>query len=273
MNILRLALLSLAAVIALSLGIHWLVEASRMDETASAPAALLDEKHGLSDEATAALRGNIEAKLAELPDYARFFDRLKLVLPSEYEALIDEFVKRAQTGAAVTNIDVLMSEAVRSLRLSRGMMAAKASAPALAHIFEVQSSVLRALAAKEPRLCVDFLYGGASDAFFSFSSEHRPLVADMAIAGLEAIEDGQTQKIERAPPNDADFELLEKALKSRALNEIEIEALLDGKSPDPPIPDGRMCDVGQIYLETLATLPEPVKLRIYGLAVELMARS
>ena len=73
MNILRLALLSLAAVIALSLGIHWLVEASRMDETASAPAALLDEKHGLSDEATAALRGNIEAKLAEIAGLRAFF--------------------------------------------------------------------------------------------------------------------------------------------------------------------------------------------------------
>ncbi|MGP0060430.1 MAG: hypothetical protein ACLPID_14190 [Beijerinckiaceae bacterium] len=273
MNILRLALLSLAAVIALSLGIHWLVEASRMEEGAPAPATLVDAKHHLTDEATAELRREVEAKLTESPDYARFFDRLKLVLPSEYEALIDEFMKRAQAGAVVTNIDFLMSEAVRSLRLSRGMMAAKASAPALVHIFEVQSSVLHALAAKEPRLCVDFLYGGASDAFFSFSSEHRPLVADMAIAGLEAIEDGQTQKIERPPPNDADFELLENALKIRKLNETEIEALLDGKSPYPPIPDTRMCDVGQIYLETLATLPEPVKLRIYGLAVELMARS
>lgn len=273
MNILRLALLSLAAVIALSLGIHWLVVASRMDEPASNSSSLFKEKRLPDDAATAEIRRKIEAKLFESPDYARFFDRLKLVLPSEYEALIEEFVRREQAGAIVTNVDFLMSEAVRSLRISRGMMAAKAGAPALAHIFEVQSSVLRALAAKEPRLCVDFLYGGASDAFFSFSSEHRPLVADMAVAGLEAIEDGQTQKIERQPPNDADFDLLEKALKSRSLNEIEIEALLDGKNPDPPIPDARMCDVGQIYLETLTTLPEPVKLRIYGLAVELMARS
>jgi hypothetical protein len=273
MNILRLVLLSLAAVIAITLGIHWLWEASRMEQVVATPPPVVDEKRQLADAAAAALRRKIEAKLAESPDYARFFDRLKLVLPSEYEALVDEFAKRAQAGAVVTNLDFLMSEAVRSLRLSRGVMAAKASAPALTHIFDVQSAVLRALAAKEPRLCVDFLYGGASDAFFAFSSEHRPLVADMAIAGLDAIQDGQAKKIERAPPNDADFDLLEQALKSRHLNEIEIEALLDGKTPDPPIPDGRMCDIGQIYLETLDTLPEPVKLRIYGLAVELMARS
>ena len=50
-----------------------------------------------------------------------------------------------------------------------------------------------------------------------------------------------------------------------------MRAILDGKTPDPPIADDRMCTVGQIYLKTLATLPEPERLRIYGLAVELMA--
>lgn len=273
MNILRLALLSLAAVIALTLGTHLILEATRPRTTPAVIAPETAEKSPAGTAKTDALRGKIEAKLSEAPDYARFFARLKEALPSEYDATLDEFVKRAQAGASLQNIDFLMSEAVRSLRLSHGAVAAKADGPALAHIFEVQLAVLRALAGKEPRLCVDFLYGGASEGFFNFSAEHRALVADMAIAGLDAIADGQRKKIDRAPPTDADFDLLEEELKKRGLNQTEIEALLDGKAPDPPIADPRMCAVGQIYLETLATLPEPVRLRIYGLAVELMARS
>jgi hypothetical protein len=284
MNILRLVLLSLAAVIALTLGTRLLLQADLIDvptqpnvfsSSAKAPPTSpgAQEKRSIADEAKATARRAIAAKLTESPDYARFFDRLKLVLPSEYDALLDELVKRAQAGTPMTNVDFIMSEAVRSLRQSRGTLAAKAEAAPITRIFDVQLSVLRALAQQEPKLCVDFLYGGASEAFFSFSAEHRQLVADMAIAGLDAIENGQKAKIERTPPSDTDFDLLEQALKARNLTQAEIEALLDGKTPDPPIADDRMCDIGQIYLETLATLPEPVKLRIYGLAVELMARS
>jgi hypothetical protein len=277
MNILRLVLLSLAAVIALTLGTNLLLQASRTDVAAEPPvpstSARIHEKRSVADEASAMARRTIEAKLAEAPDYARFFDRLKLILPGEYDALISELVKRAQAGAPMTNVDFLMSEAVRSLRVSRGTLAAKADTPSITRIFDVQLSVLRALAEQEPKLCVDFLYGGASEAFFAFSAQHRSLVAEMAIAGLDAIANGEKARIERTPPNDTDFDLLEEALKARNLNEIEIGALLDGKTPDPPIADNRMCEIGQIYLETLANLPEPVKLRIYGLAVELMARS
>jgi hypothetical protein len=274
MNILRLALLSLAAVIAISLGTHLLLQAGRRDEpsTPVTPPAALDKRNP-ADENMAELRRKIEAKLSEAPDYARFYDRLRLDLPGEYDALIDEFAKRAQAGVVMWNADFLMSEAVRALRVSRGVVAAKADGPALTRIFEMQLLVLRALAGKQPRLCVDFLYGGASEGFFAFSADHRSLVADMAIAGLNAIEDGQVKRIDRAPPSDTDFEVLEQALKKRSLTDAEIEALLDGKTADPPISDLRMCEIGQIYLETLATLPEPVRLRIYGLAVELMARS
>jgi hypothetical protein len=274
MNILRLALLSLAAVIAVSLGTHLLFQTGGWDEP-SKPAttsAALDRRNA-TDENIADVRRKIEAKLSEAPDYARFYDRLRLDLPGEYDALIDEFAKRAQAGVVMWNADFLMSEAVRALRVSRGVVAAKADGPALTRIFEMQLLVLRALAGKQPRLCVDFLYGGASEGFFNFSADHRSLVADMALAGLNAIKDGQAKRIDRAPPSETDFDLLEQALKKRGLTDPELEALLDGKAPDPPIPDARMCEIGQIYLETLATLPEPIKLRIYGLAVELMARS
>ena len=52
-----------------------------------------------------------------------------------------------------------------------------------------------------------------------------------------------------------------------------IEALLDGRSPEPAVEDARMCAAGRIYLETLRELPEEIRMRIYALAVELMARS
>ncbi|HUZ91669.1 MAG TPA: hypothetical protein VMU78_07200, partial [Methylocella sp.] len=93
------------------------------------------------------------------------------------------------------------------------------------------------------------------------------------IAGLDAMHEGEVKRVERPAPTDTDFDALEKALRERGLETAEVEALLDGKASDPPIADTKMCRAGQIYLETLATMPEPVRLRIYGFAVELMAKS
>jgi hypothetical protein len=271
MDILRLALLSLAALIAIVLGISFLFEANAPTE-ANAPNLAVASL--APDESLRETRQKIEAQIAaEAPDYARFFDRLRNVLPTEYDAILDKFAKRSLDGADMSNVDSLLSEAVREVRLSNGILAAKADSAALSHIFDIQLQMMQALAARDPRLCVDFLYGGASQAFFEFSAQNRRLVSGMAIAGLEAISSGRANKIERQPPNDADFNELESALKAQGLNQAEIAAILDGKTPDPPIADERMCAVGQTYLKTLAALPEPVRLRIYGLAVELMARS
>ena len=166
-----------------------------------------------------------------------------------------------------------MAEAARSLRLSRGILAVKAGRQALEHIFELHFAMLQALAAKNPRLCVNFLHGGESPGFFEFSAQNRGLVAAMAIAGIDAIHDGEIKRIERPAPTGTDFDALEKALRAKGLDTPEIEALLDGKAGDPPIGDAKMCRAGQVYLETLAAMPESTRLRIYGLAVELMARS
>ncbi len=276
MDILRLALLSLAAGIAIILGASLLFEAdfTHKENRPQTTVAAQKQDQTASDAQLHAARETIEARLASAaPDYMRFFTRLKRLLPQEYDVILDGFARQSLEGADMTNVNSLLSEAVRALRLSSGAMAAKADGPALSRIFDMQLAMMRALAAKDPRLCVEFLYGGASQAFFEFSSDNRALVANMAIAGLDAIDDGRAKKIERAPPSDQDFELLENALKAKDLNETEIAALLDGKTPTPPIGDQRMCQIGQIYLETLAVLPEPARFRIYGLAVELMARS
>ncbi len=276
MDILRLALLSLAAGIAIILGASLLFEAdhTQKENPPQTIAAPQNQDQTAADDRLPAAREKIEARIASAaPDYMRFFTRLKQLLPHEYDAILDGLARQSLEGADMTNVDLLLSDAVRALRLSNGALAAKADGPALSRIFAMQLAMMRALAVKDPRLCVDFLYGGASQAFFEFSSENRALVADMAIAGLDAIDDGRAKKIERSPPSDQDFELLENALKAKQLNETEISAILDGKTPAPPIADQRMCQVGQIYLETLGSLPEPARFRIYGLAVELMARS
>ena len=40
-----------------------------------------------------------------------------------------------------------------------------------------------------------------------------------------------------------------------------------------PLDDTKMCAAGQAYLEVLKMLPEASRSRIYGLALELMAKS
>jgi hypothetical protein len=269
MDFLRLALLSLAAVVAICLGVNFLFVANGPIASPPATVVSLDP-----DAPVRAARQKIEAEIgAESPDYARFFWRLQRILPTEYDAILDRFAKQSLDGGDVDNVDALVSQAVRDVRLSNGVLAAKADGPTLSRIFDMQLVMMQALAEKDPRLCVDFLYGGASEAFFTFSAQNRRLVSDMAIAGLDAIGSGRVNEIERQPPSDADFNQLESAMQAQGLSQAEIAAILDGKTPDPPIPDDRMCTVGQIYLKTLAALPEPVRLRIYGLAVELMARS
>jgi hypothetical protein len=275
-NILRLVLLGLAALAAIVAGAALLQKAIRRDTSSKPLIATASTRPGKAwtspDEIDTAQRA-FKEKLKAAPEYAAFFDRLKTVFPSEYESFLAAFAERSAASGETASADLLMAEAVRSLRLSRGILAAKAGPQALEHIFELHIAVLRALAAKDPRLCVDFLYGGESSGFFEFSAQNRGLVAALAIAGIDAIHDGEIQRIERPAPTGMDFDALEKALRAKGLDTPEIEALLDGKASDPPIGAAKMCRAGQVYLETLAAMPESTRLRIYGLAVELMARS
>jgi hypothetical protein len=274
-NILRLVLLGLATLAGIVAGAALLQKAIRPETpsaTLIAPATPRQGERGPSPYEIAAARHALDEKLTAAPEYVAFFDRLQSTFPHEYESFLAGISKRLATAGEIGSADFLMAEAVRSLRLSRGILAAKAGNPALEHIFELQSSMLRALAAKDPHLCVDFLNGGESLGFFEFSAQNRGLVAAMGIAGIDAIQDGEVKMVERPPPAGTDFDALEKALRARGLDTPEIEALLDGKASDPPVADAKMCRAGQIYLETLAAMPEPARLRIYGFAVELMAR-
>jgi hypothetical protein len=275
-NILRLVLLGLATLAGIITGAALLRQAIR-PETPSAPliatASPRPGEAGTSLDEIEAVRRAVEEKLKTAPEYAAFFDRLKTVYPSEYESFLAVFAQRSAASGEIASADLLTAEAVRSLRLSRGILAAKAGPQALEHIFELHFAMLRTLAAKDLHLCVNFLYGGDSPAFLEFSAQNRGLVAAMAIAGIDAIHDGEIERIERPAPTGPDFDALEKTLRAKGLDTPEIEALLDGKPGDPPIAAAKMCRAGQVYLETLAAMPESIRLRIYGLAVELMARS
>ncbi|MEF3367912.1 hypothetical protein V3H18_15365 [Methylocystis sp. 9N] len=220
-----------------------------------------------------AARQQIEALIAATPEYARYFARLRETLTPDYESAIDDFATRLAATKEEQSVDYYLSETVRRLRLARGALAAKAEPEPMARVFEKQLEVLQAVAQEDKRMCVAFLYGANNLDFQKFAASRRGIVSDMALAGLEAIVSGQTKRIARGAPSEADFSLLERALAQRGLGKIEIDALLDGKTPDPPLDDARMCGAGRTYFEVLKTLPEPARTKVYGLALELMARS
>jgi hypothetical protein len=220
----------------------------------------------------AAIRAAIATKLRSIPEYSPFFARLREAFPADYEQVLDDFAARARAGEP-QNVDRYLSDAYRTLRQTRGIIAAKAGPEALSRMFDSQAAVLKALGGTDPHLCVDFLYGGATQSYFDFSKSHRALVAAIALAGLDAIIDGHVENIARPRPSDADFDQLEKALAHKGLDKAEIGALIDGKTPDPPIEDARLCAIGQLDLDVLKTLPDDLRQRIYGLTIEMMARS
>jgi hypothetical protein len=273
MDMLRLVLLGLAAFVALLLSWTFLQQANRSAKPPAEIATAQSSATQASPAEIAAARRGIEEKLAAATEYAGFFDRLKTLFPTEYESFLAHSSARAAAAGGKETADFLMIEAARALRLSHGVLAAKADRPALDHVFDMELAMLQALARDDQRLCVDFLYGGANGDFLKFSAENRTLFAAMASAGVDAINDGQIKRVQRPAPTAKDFQTLEQSLRAKGLDTAEIEALLDGKATDPSLDDRKMCRAGKIYLETLSALPEPARMRIYGFALELMARS
>ncbi len=263
----RILALSAAAVVAACLGVGLVVLAFSPPHPPGAPLAVTEPL----DKGVA--RQIIETAIAQTPDYARYFARLRESFTADYEKTINEFAARLVETKQEQAVDYYLSEAVRRLRQSRGPLAAKAEPEVMSRVFAKQLEVLQTIAHEDKKMCVAFLYGATNLDFQRFAAARRALVADMAIASLEAMANGQTKKIARSQPTEADFKTLETALAARGLGKTEIDALLDGKMPDPPLEDAKMCAAGQTYLEVLRTLPEASRARIYGLALELMARS
>lgn len=220
-----------------------------------------------------AARQEIETLIAATPEYRPYFARLRETLTSDYEQALEDFAARYAKTRQKQTADYYLAETMRRLRQTRGALAAKADKEPLTQLFVSQLEVLRALGQEDKKTCVAFLYGATDLDFQNFAATRRILVADMALAALEAMVSGEQRQIEREQPTATDFRVLEVALADHGLGRQEIDALLDGKMTDPPLDDARMCAAGQTYLEVLRTLPEAARLRIFALSVQLMAKS
>ena len=216
-----------------------------------------------------------EGRLVDVPEFASFYGKLKTDFPHDYAAVLVRVaavpLQPADHADAVG--DSMIWEALRDLQQDQGVLASQAGSAALDGYFDARLAMLDGLAPLNARDCVDFLYGMTDNSITAFTASHHGLVATLADRQLAAIEDGRSRHAERAVPTDADFTTLSAALVARQVTPQEIALLLDGATPDPPVPDRRLCDLGRIYLETLRALPADARQRVYGLAAELLARS
>jgi hypothetical protein len=212
----------------------------------------------------------LDAKLRAAPEYAAFFAQFRSLYPADYDTAAKQALAQgieSQDNAA----DLFLTQAVQVLRQTRGLMGARAGGEALDHLFTQHQKVLAQLAATDPALCVDFLTGAPAERFVAFAGAHRALMAAEAQAGLDAIDDGARKKIDREAPTSEDFNDLEKILLAKGMSKDAVDQLLDGKTPNPPLSDSQQCQNGLIYLDAMKSLPDLQRLRLYALALEVMA--
>lgn len=273
MHILRLVLLGIAIGVAAILG--WRFIGNPFDGDAriasrQQPAAVATPRIEMTQEEA---RQRVEAALADAGGYEVFLAAIKDAFPALHENAIAALAARTQENGRMESADFYVAGILRNLRQSHGVLAAQASDAALERIFALHANVLNSLAKSDPRLCADFLYGKASDGFFKFASANRDLVAAMAQANFDAILDGRRENVKREAPRNEDISELEALLARKGLGQQEIEALLDGRTPEPPLPDKTMCHAGSVYFETLRDLPADVRMKIYATVARLLARS
>jgi hypothetical protein len=266
MNILRFLLIGVAALVAGLIGWRYKgapVRGEAASQVMAAPKPISTEK----------ARQEVSAQLNKVAEYLPFYARLTQDFPGDQSQVVQTLVAKTASAGTVDSPDAALIDAIRALQNRRGIVAARAEADKLLHIFDAQSAIIAGLADSNPSLCREFLYGGSSDGFLDFAASHRGLIAALAIAGLEAIENGQNSGIGHDSPTDADLDALAQALAHQGLSEGEIAALMDGVMPREAISDARMCEIGRIHLEALRNLPEPSRSRVLALAVRLMAHS
>ena len=269
MKALRFVLLGLALVIVAGLG--WRL--SHMGSALERPVAPVAVLAGTPKPDAATARELVLSRMSDAPDYTSFYDRLRGEFPLEFKALVDQAAATTARSGRPPNPERLLTDALRNLRQARGVLAAKAEAQPLGEVFAAQSAMLDTLAGQNAALCTDFLYGGSSPGFMAFAATHRALLERIAMATLNAIASGRAKPVDRDEPGSVDFDSLTEALKAQHLSDDQIAALLDGKSFDPPLPESQLCDAGRVYLHVLNDMPEDLRLRVYALSAQLLARS
>ena len=272
MNLLRGVLFGIAAMVMLALVLIG-PRGFRAPSPQSAEINVITDAAPPRVERSGNVRARLEAALVAVPEYKGFAERLREAFPAEYDAALARGIERSEISARLDPPDQFVLDAVGALRRGRGRLAAVARDDALTNLFQAQGATLAALGETDSRLCVGFLYGSAGAGFASFAAAHRDIVAQLAQAGLDAVLDGPAAPVLRRAPSDADFSVIEHELTDRGLGRAEIEALLDGRMPDPPLPDARLCGAALAYLDVLKGLPLPSRMAIYALSVELMSRS
>eukprot|EP01037_Dinobryon_pediforme_P015283 gene15283-15434_t len=200
-------------------------------------------------------KNNLDQTIASIPEFQPFYTQFKTSYPSDYERFFNLETLNFVNGKV--SADAILLDAVDALRKSRGMVSSKASPDAIDHIFEVQARVLAALATQDARLCDHFLFGGDAPAFAEFAKNNRALIADMALAGLTAIIEGEAKHIQRDPPSDTDFNQLEGNLQQAGLSKAEINALLDGQIPASPFENNRVCTIDNGAITAFIALSFP----------------
>ena len=208
-------------------------------------------------------------RIGEVPEFADFYGRLKADFPRDYAAILDHLGR----DGAVPPANAAIWDALRELQQAEGVFAAQAGPAALDRFFDARSALLDGLAPLDAHRCVDFLYGMTDPSIADFTAAHRGLVATLADRTLDAIADGRGHRVDRAAPTAADLDALSSGLAAFGLTPAEIGLLIDGTTPDLPLSDKRLCEIGRTYLDVLHGLPAETRGRIYGLAAELLSRS
>ena len=273
MNALRILLVLLAVAVLGLLGWRLTADPQQLAGMAPVPLPSLPVPHSVSP--PTASTETSEERLSAVPEFANFYGKLKTDFPHDYAAVLAQLtgVQQHDTDHSGMREDALIWEALRDLQQDQGVLASLAGSAALDGYFDARLAMLDSLAPLNARDCVDFLYGMTDAAITDFTASHHGLVATLAERQLAAIEDGRSRHGDRAVPTDADFTALSAALAARQVTPQEIALLLDGATPDPPVPDRRLCDLGRVYLNALRGLPADARQRVYGLAAELLARS
>lgn len=218
-------------------------------------------------------RHAILAGLQAAPDLLRVYGQIEAQFPAVAERSLAAAAAALRAGEAAPAPDDFLAATLRELRLSAGVLASRAGPDALAALFEVKAATLADLEAADPRICADYIFGGSSPEFNDFTIAHRALVARGALATITAMADGRTRQMRWDPPSDADYAMIETALRAKGLSADEIAAVLDGKSLDPPPSDTRLCDNARAYYAAMQGLPADARNRVYGFAADLLARS
>lgn len=277
MHVLRLVLLGIAIGVAAILG--WRFVGNPFEtKPGLGPVAMRTPDGGSTpprrvEISAADARTRIETAISSASEYGAFTSAMRSAFPDVYERAMDVAARATHDNGRIETPDYYFASILRTLRQSHGVLAARSSDAALERVFALQANVLDALAQADPKLCADFMFGKATPAFYIFAEGQRGLIAAMAQANLDAIMDGRKENIERPAPQDSDFSSIESQMTKKGLGQMEIEAILDGKTPEPPLADAVMCRAGGIFFETLRDLPGETKFKIYATFIKLLARS